>query len=194
MVETLKNSNVSVILVPGDLTKDGEKANHEIMAQLLAQLEKAGKRVFVVPGNHDILNLHTIAYNGSETTPVPSVTADEFTTIYGAFGYNEALYRDPASLTYIVSLNAKTWLLAMDWCRYAENTTTSLTGGKFADASYQWIKTKLTEAQAQGIEVFGMVHHGLIEHYGGQSLMFADPAPADQNITIDLATGMVLAR
>lgn len=174
VIQTLKNSNASIILVTGDLTKDGEKSNHELMASLLGQLETAGKRVFVIPGNHDIKNPLSFSYSGSNTTPVPTVTPAEFATIYNQFGYNEALYRDNNSLSYIVTLNSKTWLLAMDGCRYNENTTTPITEGKFSDATYQWIKDKLTEAKSKDISVIGMAHHGMIEHYQGQSLMFPE--------------------
>ncbi len=174
VITTLKSSNASIILVPGDLTKDGEKTNHEMMAALLAQLESAGKRVFVIPGNHDVNNPQSFSYSGSITTPVPTVTSEEFATIYDQFGFKEALYRDNNSLSYIVALNSNTWLLAMDACRYKENTTTSVTGGKFSDLTYQWVTEKLTEAKSKNIRVLGMIHHGLIEHYSGQATMFAE--------------------
>ena len=45
-----------ILLIPGDLTKDGELKNHETMCRLLQKLEHAGIKVLVVPGNHDINN------------------------------------------------------------------------------------------------------------------------------------------
>jgi len=189
VILTLKSSNASIILVPGDLTKDGEKTNHEKMAALFVQLESTGKKVFVIPGNHDINNPQSYSYSGSTTTPVQTVTPEEFATIYGQFGFNEALYRDNNSLSYIVALNSNTWLLAMDACRYKENTTTSITGGKFSDATYQWIIDKLTEAKNKNIKVLGMVHHGLVEHYTGQSTMFAEYLLDDwQNKSTEMAS------
>jgi 3',5'-cyclic AMP phosphodiesterase CpdA len=188
VINTLKSSSASIILIPGDLTKDGEKTNHELMAALLTQLESAGKKVFVIPGNHDISNPQSFSYSGSTATPVPTVTPAEFATIYGQFGYNEALYRDSRSLSYVVALNSNTWLMAMDACRYKENTTSSITGGKFSDSTYQWIKDKLTEAKNKNIRVLGMVHHGMVEHYSGQSTMFAEYLLEDwQNKSIELA-------
>lgn len=188
VIQTLKNSNASVILVPGDLTKDGEKSNHESMAALFAQLESAGKRVFVIPGNHDVSNPESFSYSGDVKTSVPTVSATEFATIYANFGFQEALYRDNNSLSYVVALNTNTWLLAMDACRYKENTTTAITGGKFSDATYTWIKEKLTEAKSKNIRVLGMMHHGLIEHYPGQSVMFSDYLLEDwQNKSAEMA-------
>lgn len=188
VIGTLKNSDATVILITGDLTKDGEKSNHELMASLLGQLESAGKRVFVIPGNHDINNPQAFSYSGPTATPVPTVTPAEFATIYDQFGYKEALYRDNNSLSYIAALNSKTWLLAMDGCRYNENTTAPITEGKFSDATYQWIKDKLIEAKSKGINVIGMAHHGIIEHYQGQSLMFPEYLLEDwQNKSTELA-------
>ncbi len=40
-----------VLLVAGDLTKDGARQSHEGMVEVLTQLEAAGKTVYVVPGN-----------------------------------------------------------------------------------------------------------------------------------------------
>ncbi len=174
VIQTLKKSSASIILITGDLTKDGEKTNHESMASFLGQLESAGKRVFVIPGNHDVSNPLSYSYSGSNATSVPTVTPAEFATIYDQFGYKEAFSRDNNSLSYVVSLNSATWLLAMDGCRYNENTTTPITEGKFSNATYQWIKDKLVEAKTKGINVIGMMHHGMIEHYQGQSLMFPE--------------------
>ena len=174
VIQSLKNSSASIILIPGDLTKDGEKTNHELMAILLSQLKSAGKRVFVVPGNHDINNPTSYSYSGSVTTRVPTVTPAEFASIYGQFGYNEAISRDNNSLSYVAKLDDYTWLMAMDGCRYSENTTTPITEGKFSDATYQWIKDRLADAKSKNIRVIGMSHHGIIEHYQGQSMMFPE--------------------
>ena len=45
-----------LVLVTGDLTKDGERASHQIVASQLQRLVDAGIQVLVVPGNHDINN------------------------------------------------------------------------------------------------------------------------------------------
>jgi 3',5'-cyclic AMP phosphodiesterase CpdA len=188
VIQSLKNSSASVILIPGDLTKDGEKSNHELMVTLLGQLKSAGKRVFVVPGNHDINNPTSYSYSGSAAIPVPTVTPAEFANLYAGFGYADALYRDQNSLSYVCQLNTQTWLLAIDGCRYNENTTNPLTEGKISDATYQWIKDKLAEAKSSNVRVIGMSHHGIIEHYQGQSQMFPEYLLDDwQNKSSELA-------
>ena len=55
-VAAIKDLKANIVLVSGDLTKDGEKSSHDVAAGYLAQLKAAGKKVYVVPGNHDIKN------------------------------------------------------------------------------------------------------------------------------------------
>jgi len=40
-----------ILLVPGDITKDGEKLDHQVMAGFFEQLRSHGITVFVMPGN-----------------------------------------------------------------------------------------------------------------------------------------------
>ena len=56
-------------LVTGDLTKDGELASHQLVAEKLQGLVDAGIQVLVVPGNHDINNPDAKTYDGDDTEP-----------------------------------------------------------------------------------------------------------------------------
>ena len=53
--ETLRR-NPDLVIIPGDLTKDGELVSHQLVVSVLAKLRSAGIPVIVVPGNHDIDN------------------------------------------------------------------------------------------------------------------------------------------
>ncbi|HCB88431.1 MAG TPA: metallophosphoesterase, partial [Porphyromonadaceae bacterium] len=55
-VENLLCEDVNVVLIPGDLTKDGELVSHRGVVELLSPLREKGVKVLVVPGNHDIDN------------------------------------------------------------------------------------------------------------------------------------------
>ena len=50
--------HADVLLICGDLTKDGEKVSHQRVASTLQKALQAGVKSFVIPGNHDILNPH----------------------------------------------------------------------------------------------------------------------------------------
>ncbi len=67
---SVAQAGVKFLIIPGDLTKDGEIVSHVLMAQHLAKLRQQGIQVFVVPGNHDINNPDAAAYLGDTTRPV----------------------------------------------------------------------------------------------------------------------------
>jgi 3',5'-cyclic AMP phosphodiesterase CpdA len=160
----------SFLLVPGDLTKDGEKQDHQIMARKLAVLSEKGINVYVVPGNHDVLNPAAFSYSGSTKSRVANVTPEEFAAIYGEAGYKAALYRDPGSLSYVAEPAPGLWLLAIDSASYAQNgrRATPATGGGFTAARVRWVEGMLAEARRRGKAVIAMLHHGAVEHFPGQ--------------------------
>ncbi len=164
------------VLVTGDLTKDGEAASHRLMADFLSRIEGQGKQVYVIPGNHDILNGHAFRYAGDDRIPVPNVTAAEFAGIYADFGYAEAVRRDPASLSYVVEPKSGLWLLVLDSCLYRENVPgeAPVTEGRFRPETLEWIEQTLTEAAAAGRAVIATLHHGATEHYTGQEKEYGE--------------------
>jgi 3',5'-cyclic AMP phosphodiesterase CpdA len=175
-VAAIENEKAAFVLVPGDLTKDGERVSHELAAGYLSQLEASGKQVYVVPGNHDVKNGHSFKYIGDKTERVPNITSAEFAQIYHEFGYKEALYRDPASLSYVAEPQVGLWLLALDSCLYGENIDGEkpITDGKFSAATLQWIEEMLEKAARENKAVIVMVHHGIVEHYVGQEKNFGE--------------------
>ncbi len=166
---SVKTTDAEVVLVPGDLTKDGEKHNHEAMAGFLRSLESSGKKVFVVPGNHDINNPVAKSFHGDPAQNIPGVTPAEFAQIYDEFGYGEATERDPASLSYVAELQSDLWLIAIDDCVYNTGEETPPTYGSISEATASWVVAKLQQAKAQNIRVVAMMHHALVEHFTGQS-------------------------
>jgi hypothetical protein len=174
LIELVVSEDAEIVLVPGDLTKDGERTGHLKCAAYLGQLEAAGKRVFVIPGNHDIDNPHAVQYSGDTTIPVESITAEEFAEIYRDFGYGEALFNDPHSLSYVAEPIDGFWILAMDSCLYRNNAEYPVTGGEFSEETLSWLLEILEEGCVRNKTVFGMMHHGLLEHFTGQKLYFPD--------------------
>jgi 3',5'-cyclic AMP phosphodiesterase CpdA len=178
-ISIIKSEKPSILLVAGDLTKDGEKVNHQAFAGFMKDIKNSGIKVFVIPGNHDVLNPESNSYLNDSVQHIPNVTPAEFAQIYSECGYGDALYRDPNSLSYIAEPVNGVWLFAMDACRYMENTTSAVTGGKFSTQTLNWILDKLAEAKQKNKFVIGMMHHGVVEHYTGQTLLFPDYVVSD---------------
>lgn len=172
LVATAALKTPEFVLISGDLTKDGELASHQKLAGYLHQVEAGGSKVFVVPGNHDIQNGGASSYADGAATPVPTVAAADFASIYQDFGYAEARARDAASLSYVVELVPGLWLLALDSCIYGDTRGSGLVAGAFSDGTKAWIKAQLELAKRSGVRVLAMMHHGLVEHFTKQALIF----------------------
>ncbi len=178
IVNMISSDDSKVVIVPGDLTKDGEQKSHQLFASYLKQLEDKGKKVFVIPGNHDVENPASFSYpSGTNPVKVPNVSAQEFKTIYAEYGYKESIATDPnGSLSYIVEPVTGVWLFCLDACRWKENAgkSHSVTGGLFSDATFNWIKEKMNEGKQKNKMMIGAVHHNVTEHFNGQKLLFSD--------------------
>ncbi|WP_287895528.1 metallophosphoesterase [Clostridium sp.] len=53
-LEEVRTAHPSALVLSGDLSQNGEKANHEALAEKLERVQAAGIPVLVIPGNHDI--------------------------------------------------------------------------------------------------------------------------------------------
>ncbi len=169
-VSSIRADKPDICLVPGDLTKDGELISHESVASLLRDsLESAGIKVYVVPGNHDINNPQAYSYDGPNVSSVPTVTSAEFEAIYAQMGYSEAIDRDSHSLSYIVEPTNGLWIFGLDACEYDTNIGHSHTGGSLSDSTLAWLTARLDEAAENNITTMAFMHHGLTEHYVGQT-------------------------
>lgn len=168
------NSDIQILLVSGDITKDGEKQSHIDFLEKLKPLQAKGVKVYVIPGNHDINVPHSIQFKGDGQSSVDNITPRDFEILYADCGYNNAISRDTASLSYVVSLNEDTWLLAIDAARYKEYTSSSITAGKILPATEKWIVEVLDDARKKNIQVVGMMHWGLTEHIVYQSMFFKE--------------------
>lgn len=65
-----------VVLITGDLTKDGERVSHELLVKrYLKPLKAQGVRVLVIPGNHDVNNPHAKMYGRPASLPPSTPTS-----------------------------------------------------------------------------------------------------------------------
>lgn len=154
------------LLVSGDLTNNGEGASHEDLAVYFETLESQGTEVLVTPGNHDLLNPHARGFSGETQVKVDTVTPEEFIEIYKDFGFQDALYRDEASLSYVYEASEDLWILMMDTNRYEENLKLGYpqAGGILRLSTFQFMRQVLKEAKEKGIEVISASHHNSIIH------------------------------
>ena len=187
MVAQVAAEDPQVVLVSGDLTKDGEQLSHQTMAGYLAQMKAGGRKVFVVPGNHDIENGGASSYAGDTATPVSAISASDFADIYKDFGFSDTIAQDSNSLSYVAELVPGLWLLALDSCIYGDARGPMQSSGRFLDGTKAWIQAQLDEAKRRGVRVMAMMHHGLVEHFANQALIFPEFVIGDR----DAVAGML---
>jgi 3',5'-cyclic AMP phosphodiesterase CpdA len=175
-VNNILNSGVKFVMVTGDLTKDGELIDHQHVAAELQRLVEKGIKVYVVPGNHDVLNPGAVKYDGAKSVSVPNITAKDFSQIYQNCGYGSAIMRDTTSLSYVAEPQNGLWIVALDSCRYQDNKPggEETVGGRLTQTEINWVENVLKEAKQQHKAVIVMEHHGINEHWVGQSKLHPD--------------------
>ena len=162
-----------LVLVTGDLTKDGERVSHELVASQLERLTDAGIQVLVVPGNHDINNPDAKIFDGDTATSTDTITRREFAAIYRHAGYDTRSRRDPDSLSYCRDVTDNLSILAIDACMDRFNTFVSRgdardhckTSGHLEPSTQQWLVKQAEQATAAGRRVIAMMHHHLVPHF-----------------------------
>lgn len=162
-----------LVLVTGDLTKDGERVSHELVAAQLHRMVDAGIQVLVVPGNHDINNPDAKVFDGDSTMPADTISRSEFAEIYRDMGYDKQSRRDPDTLSYCRDVTDSLTILAIDACMDRLNTFVSRgdtrdhtkASGSLEASSQQWLVEQATNATAAGRRVIAMMHHHLVPHF-----------------------------
>ena len=164
----------TALVLSGDITMNGEKINHKELAEKLHKVQDAGIPVLIIPGNHDINNPNAAVYFGDEKTSTDSVTPEEFYDIYHMYGYDQAISRDSASLSYVYQLDERNRLLMLDSCQYEPK---DLVEGRIKAETLVWMDEQLKKAQEDGMQILPIAHHNLL----AQSRMYTTQCAMDNN-------------
>lgn len=156
MVSRIKNDlHPDLVLITGDLTKDGEQLSHAYVKTKLDELRSEGIQVLVVPGNHDHDgNRNAVSYDGAGTTAVEVATNDWFAAQYADYGYGPSSEREVSTLTYACEPIDGLVVIGIDSGRNGELSSTTL----------DWVCDKASKASSEGKRVIAMMHHPLIPH------------------------------
>lgn len=182
MLERVRADKPDILLVSGDLTKDGEQECHAALAKQLQQLQQdvPGLKIYVINGNHDIRNYNAKNFNTADGKAVPATRThpEDFKRIYD-FVYSDptviatftpAAGNEAGSLSYVARPVEGLTVIAMDTCRYSkENTSNGTdeheTSGAISADLEKWVIEQTAAAKARGDLVIGLEHHGLVPHF-----------------------------
>lgn len=179
--------DMKYLLVPGDLTFNGEITAHRDVAELFRAFEaETGISIYVINGNHDINNYNAVNYAVSDIDDPAEVTSPEaFKDIYAEFGYADAdSYFVPTNgkagmLSYSAALPGGYRLIAIDECKYSADVTEDgldeKEGGNYMSPELSaWVLEETRNAVANGETVLGMAHHSFLSHFDLQSVLTDD--------------------
>lgn len=185
MLERVRADKPDILLVSGDLTKDGEQECHAALAKQLQQLQQdvPGLKIYVINGNHDIRNYNAKNFNTADGKAVPATRTEpeDFKQIY------DFVYSDPTviatftpaegnkagGLSYVARPVEGLTVIAMDPCRYSSDNTSNgddehETSGAISADLEKWVIEQTAAAKARGDLVIGLEHHGLVPHFDVQ--------------------------
>jgi predicted phosphodiesterase len=101
LVDQLINSDKpDLVLITGDMTKDGEMLSHQYVVGQLDRLRQAGIKTYVIPGNHDRGTGNALYFNGDATNKAATPKVQDFMNLYENYGYGSESSFAPSTLTY----------------------------------------------------------------------------------------------
>lgn len=157
-----EDKSTDIVVVAGDTTRDGEIDSHKEVIDMLHDLQKRGKRVYVITATHDFRDGGVAdGYVGDEVVKVPAVeNRQDLWDMYYDFGPSEAIATHRESMSYVVQL-------APGYRLFALNDDTNFKpegerGSGFSDDCMAWIMEQLRDAQEHDQYVIAMTHHPMI--------------------------------
>lgn len=158
MVDRIRNEiRPDLVLITGDISKDGEALSHQYVVSKLDILRSAGIPTLVIPGNHDLGTSNAKVYDGNNATSAEVATASSFTSLYANYGYGDASLRDPNSLSYVTEPFNGLVIVGID----------SGKNGVVSSSTLSWITSQVALAKEKGKQIIAMMHHPLFPHFSG---------------------------
>ena len=138
LMDTALAYHPSLVLIPGDLTRDGEQASHDTVSACLNRLQQAGIRTLVIPGNHDLPGAN-------------------WESLYPSTFENAQ--KDPNSHSFAVKALQGVTVIGIDGSDGNAGT------GKLSEATLAWILAQADSAVAKGHTIIAMSHWQILEHF-----------------------------
>jgi len=168
-LEKAAASDADFIVIPGDLTVNGDKTSHILLADILLDFEKSGIQVYVVPGNHDVKNSKGLQFLKNKPRHAENISAKEFSDIYSEFGYSEAYSRDKTSLSYAVEPLPGLVLLCLDTAQWKRNRGFPFRftppEGHISRDTIKWADNIIDNAKKKGKNVLSIQHHPIDDKF-----------------------------
>lgn len=150
-----EDKSVDTVILPGDLSKNGEIESHRSFIKELNKLKEAGKKIFVITAGHDY-NDYSRAFVNDECIDVEGTPFSELYNLYYDFGYSDALSVDKETLSYIAEVAPGVRMLAINCDSEGRRK------GTVDDRMLEWMQAQLDDAKKSNCSVFAICHYPVI--------------------------------
>lgn len=150
-----EDKETELIIIPGDLSKDGEYESHKSLIKELNALKDVGKKIFVLTAGHDF-NETGRGYKNDKFVGSKGTEFKELYNLYYEFGYKDALSVDEETLSYIAEIAPNIRLLALNCDSKRECK------GLIDERVLNWAKEQLQKAKEDGAYTIAMCHYPVI--------------------------------
>ena len=151
----IQDKETDIVIIPGDLVKNGEKESHNGFIKELYRLKDSGKKVYVITAGHDY-NDNAYVLKGDGRVPVEGTDYNDLCEMYRDFGYGDAIAFDEPTHSYVAQITEGVRMLAIHCDSKGQPK------GTMDDRLMAWAKEQLDKAKADGCSVFATCHYPII--------------------------------
>ncbi len=149
-----KDTETDIVIIPGDLTKNGELESHKSFVKELYKLKECGKKIFVITAGHDYGS--AFAFKNDQWIDAEGTPFEILTDMYKDFGIGDALAVDEPTHSYVAQITDDVRMLAI--CCDSENQPK----GAMDERLMAWAKEQIDKSNADGCSIFAICHYPII--------------------------------
>lgn len=172
----LADPETDTVIIPGDLTDNGEVTSHEDVLSILKEYTEKGLRILVTTATHDYREKEVSDYSGKKDPVlkgrsygydenyeyklfVPCAQREDLRAWYAPYGRDNALSIEHKSMSYTYELDEKHRLLAIN-DDYNTNRKNDHRG--IPDELLEWVLAECKKAKADGKTIVCVLHHPVL--------------------------------
>lgn len=149
-----EDKETDIVIIPGDVTKNGELESHKSFIRELYKLRESGKKIFLITAGHDYGD--SFAFKNDGKIEVEGAAFESLAGMYKDFGYGDAIAFDEATHSYVAQITEGVRMLGI--CCDSPNQPK----GAMDERLMAWAKEQLDKAKADGCSVFAICHYPII--------------------------------
>lgn len=150
-----EDKETDIVIIPGDLTKNGEIESHKSFIKELYKLKESGKKIYVITAGHDYGEF-SYAYKNDERIQVEGTDFNALCDMYRDFGYGDAIALDEPTHSYVAEIAEGVRMLAV--CCDSLNQPK----GAMDERHMAWAKEQIDKAKEDNCSIFAICHYPII--------------------------------